>query len=214
MAESKSTVKGNKGVGVLITILNVVVLLIVFGLSRTYPLPACIFAAIYFSILLGITISKYNAAKEAGEDTKGLKRSLGGYIAWIIFIAIVLLFQIWNTGGFRSSSINSNYETPSELAARGVQETKASTSLPYEVDDITRLIDITSSGANIQYHYILHDADTSSLTSADLKASVRPSVCANTSTKALLARGVGMQYLYTDQGTSSNYSFVVTNADC
>ncbi len=214
MTESKSAAKGNKGLGVLITILNVIVFLVVLGLSRTYPLPACIFAAIYFSILLGITISKYNTAKEADNDTAGLKKSLSGYIAWVVFIGIVLLFQVWAAGGFQSSNISSSYETSDELARRAVQEAKESTTLPYDVDEVTRLTDITSSGANIQYHYILHDADTSNLTSADLESSVRPSVCANTSTKALLDRGVGMQYLYSEQETSSSYSFTVTSIDC
>lgn len=211
---TESTKKENKALNGLLVVVNVVVLLLVIGLSRTYPLPACIFAAIYFSILLGVSISKYNTAKEKGEDISSHKKSIGGNVAWIGFISIVLIFQIWSVGGFQPNTSTSSFETPAELATRAAEEAKSTTTLPYELDEITRLTDISSSGNNIQYHYIIHDADTSTLTSQDLQNSVQPSICANTSTAALLDRGVGMSYFYTVQENSAEYSFTITSSNC
>lgn len=214
MAKGENLGTQNKALGGLITVLNIIVFLVVIGLSRAYPMPACILAAIYFSILLGVAISKYNAAKETSEDTSSHKKSIAGYVAWIVFIAAALAFQVWSVGGFQPRNATSSYQTPTELATQAAQVAKSSTTLPYELDEVTRLTDITSSENNIQYHYIIHDADTSSLTSQALQDSVQPSVCANTSTKDLLGRGVGMQYMYTVQESSEGYSFLLTSSDC
>lgn len=197
-----------------ITVANVLVFFAVVGLSRAYPLPAGILAAIYFSILLGITISKFNVVKERNGDTSKLKREIGGYVAWVVFIAAVLAFQVWSLGGFQLQSNSSSSQTPTELASQAAQEAKASSTLPSELDEVTRFTDITSAGNNIQYHYVLHDADTSTLTSEALRDSIQPKVCANTSTKSLLERGVNLQYLYTVQENSEEYSFTVSNSDC
>jgi hypothetical protein len=214
MKKAGATKKKNKLLSVSLSILNVLVVLISWGLGRTYPLPACILAAIYFSIVLGVTINKYNAAKSNGGDARRLKKEIWGYVAWIIFMAAVLGLQIWSVGGFQPKNISSSYSTPTELASQGAQEVKSSTALPYKVDSVTTLTDITADGSTIQYHYVLHDADTSGLSDDALRSAVQPNVCANTSTKTLLDHGVSMQYLYNVKDTSEQYSFTVTQGDC
>lgn len=214
MAEVENANPRNRVLGGFLAILNIIVVLVAIGLGRAYPLPVCILSAIYFSVLLGTAISKYNAAKEAGEDTSEHKKSIGGYVAWIVFVAAGLGFQVWSVGGFQPNSVSSSYQTPAELAAQAAQEAKSSTTLPYDLDDVTRFTDITSSDNNIQYHYTIHDADTSSVTGETLYNSVQPSVCANTSTKNLLERGIDLEYIYTINENGGGYSFIITNSDC
>lgn len=213
MALSEEKVTKNKALSVLITVLNVVVTLVAIGIGRAYPLPVGILAAIYFSIVLGITINKRNLAKSSEEETKQLTKEIWGYIAWIIFIVAILGLQVWSAGGFQAKNIN-NYQSPTDLASQGVQQAKSSTKLPYEVDSVTTLTDITSSGNTIQYHYSLHDADTSNLSDEALKNSIKPNVCANTGTSSLLNKGVTLQYLYIVSGSSEQYSFTVAQSDC
>lgn len=144
------------------------------------------------------------------------KRKRGQIIAWSILGLFVGAFLVIVMIAALSSSSRQGvaYQTPMEIASRGAEEAKENTSFPYEVDDITTLTDITSSGSVVQYHYVLHGVDASSLTNDALRSNVQPNVCANTSTKSLLSRGVGLQYLYTVQETSARYSFTIYKGDC
>ncbi|MEO5948797.1 MAG: hypothetical protein ABIP74_00135 [Candidatus Saccharimonas sp.] len=214
MNTTEPTPKKNKISGIAMSFASILVFIIVLALSRTYPLPAGILAAIYFSIVLGVTVNKHNTLKAIGGDASKLKKEILAYVAWIAVIAAVLGFQIWSVGGFQPKSINSSYETPAQFAARGAEELKSSTVFPQELDSVTTFTDITSEGNTVQYYYIIHDADTSSLTSDALRSSIQPNVCANTSTKSLLGKGVNMQYTYTVKETRTEYSFTVTQSDC
>lgn len=210
--EEKVKATSSKAASTLFTVINVIVTLIAIGVGRAYPLPVGILAVIYFSIVLGITINKRNIARSNSEDATKLTKEIRGYVAWVIFIVAVLGLQVWSAGGFQAKSLNS-YQTPADLASEGAQQAKSSTTLPYQVDEVTTLTDITSADNTIQYHYTLHDADTSRVTDEALKSSIKPSVCANTSTTSLLSRGVNLQYLYVTSG-SEQYSFTVTQTDC
>jgi hypothetical protein len=206
--------KKNKVLGASKTVLNIIVVLLAYSLGRIYPLPVCILAVIYFSVVLGMAVSKYNAAKARGEDASGLKKEMQSNIAWTILIALLLGFQIWSVGGFQPKNTEPTPQTPAEIASYGAREAKASTTLPYEVDEVTTLTDITSEGKAIKYIYTIHDADTSNVSNSTLEAIVKPSVCANTDTKNLLNQGVDMMYLYTIKETGARYSFTISEDGC
>jgi len=193
--------------------LNIIVVLVSFGLGRTYPIPVCIFAAMYFAVILGIAINKRSTIQSHGGDTTAVRGEIKGYVVWMVVIAAILGYQIWSVGGFKPS-INSSSQSPQDLASQGAREAKSSTTLPYQLDSVTTLNDITSEGNIIQYHYTIHDADTSNLSNDSLEASIKPNVCANTSTKQLLADGVNMQYLYTVKETNAQYSFTIAHDNC
>lgn len=145
------------------------------------------------------------------------KHKKGKSIAWSITLAVLIILIIFIVVAIAANSQSnqgSSYQTPVELASRGAQEAKANTALPYAVDSITTLTDITSDENTIQYHYLIHDTDTSNLSDSSLRGSIQPTVCANTSTKALLNRGVDMQYIYSVENASGQYSFTVTQNDC
>lgn len=196
----------------LFTVLNIIVILVAFGAGRAYPLPIAILAAIYFSIILGITINKLNIAKSKSEDIKRLTKEIWANVVWVVIIAIVLGLQVWIASGFQAKLANGS-QTPADFASQAVQQAKSSLTLPSQVDSITTLDDITSSGNVIQYHYTLHNADTSSLSDEALKNSTKPTVCANKSTVSLLSKGVDLQYLYLASG-SEQYSFTLKQSDC
>lgn len=145
------------------------------------------------------------------------KRKKSRVIAWSILLSILAILAILIIVAITTSSSsnqNSSNQTPTQLASQGAQGAKSSMTLPYEVDSVTTLTDITSNGNDIQYHYILHDADTSNLSDDTLRGSIQPSVCANDSTKNLLDHGVDMQYLYTVKDSNEQYSFTVTRSNC
>ena len=214
MKKTENSTGKNKILGGSATVLNVIVILAAWGLGRVYPLPVGILAAIYFAVMLGITINKYNGVKESGGDVSGLKKERQSYIVWLVIVAAVIGFNVWSLGGLEPNSISTGTQTPSELASQGAREAKSSTTLPYELDEVTTLTDITSEGSAIQYHYVIHDADTSNLSTATLRNSVQPSVCANTSTKQLLNAGVNMRYNYAVKETGQAISFTIANSDC
>lgn len=213
MSEKDSVPKKNKIRSVSLTVANVLVFLIAWGAGRTYPLAACIFAAIYFSILLGFTFNKLKTAKESGGDVSKIKRELNGYVAWVALLAVLLGFQVWSVGGFNPTTTATN-QTPEQLASQAVEGLNSSTTYPYELDEVTTATGTTSEGNTIKYQYIIHDADTSNITDVALRNTVQPSVCSDTSTKALLDRGVNMQYTYTVKETGQELSFTVTQSDC
>ena len=204
----------NKTRNSFITFLNLAVLVGSWSLGRLYPLPVLILVVVFFSVIIGIKINEYNLQKNNGNDVEKLKKEIEGYAVWIVIVILGLGIQVWSVGGFQPKNINSSPQTPAELAIQGAESVKSSTKLPYEVDQVTTLTDITSLGNAIQYHYTLHDADTSRISDTTLKRSGQPTVCANTSTKQLLDYGVDLQYLYVVKETGAQYSFTLTKSDC
>lgn len=204
----------NKLLGIPVTIINIIVFIAAWSIGRLYPLPVGILAVIYFSVVIGIAINKYRTAKESVEDVSTLKKEVRTNVVWLVIIALILGLQVWSIGGFQAKNISSSPPTLADLASQGAQGAKSSTALPSEIDSVTTLTDITSESNIITYHYMLHDADTSSLTDDVLRSSIQPNVCSNTSTKNLLDNGVDMQYLYSIKENGQQYSFTVTKGNC
>lgn len=198
-----------------LTIANILVLLLAYALGRAYPVPAGVLAVIYFAVVLGVTLNKRNSAKAAGKDLAKLTKDVRSNILWLIILVAILGVNIWLLGGFRPKTIVQRvYQSPSDLASQAVKEAKAATVLPYQIDSITSLTDITSKSSTIQYHYQIKGANTSNLSDNGLRDAIKPNVCTNSDTKKLLDAGVGLQYLYTVYETSQQYQFIVVKADC
>lgn len=212
---TKSAPKNNKLFSSSVTVGNILVTLIAISAGRAFPVPTGILAVTYFAVILGVTINKRSTAKEQGKDISKLTREVRSYAIWLVIIAAILGMNIWFLGGFKPKTIaDTAYQSPTELASQGAQEAKSSTTLPYQVDNVTSLTDITSEGSSIQYHEQIKGADTSNLTEDALRDNVKTNVCANTDTKTLLNAGVGMEYIYTVYETGKQYQFTITQADC
>lgn len=144
------------------------------------------------------------------------KHSTGRRIAKIFLVAVLVIVALLIAIAIIAGILSRQGPSTSSMAADTVSELKSDNTftLPQKVDDVTDLIDVTADGNTIQYHYILHDADTSNVSDETLRSNIQPKVCSNSSMKTLLDNGVSVEYLYSVQGTNEQYSFRVTESDC
>lgn len=136
---------------------------------------------------------------------------------WIIFavVAIVLFFVAIGVD-LASSKLgidNLTTQGKADLIFETVKETKAEMALPNQIDEATKLVDITAEPSAIRYHYILSGVDTRQFSNSYLKKYLISNICENTDTKNLLDYGIDMEYLYVvDSGEQYFVSF--TKVDC
>lgn len=206
--------KYNKLTGISHIVINIIVTLLFIGLGRAFPTPTLIIAAITFASLLVFSIIKYHKVEARDSDARNPKNGIIGYSVWFMLTMVVLGYQVWADNGDRTSGTHSSYETPSELASRVVQEVKASTTFPLEVDEVTTFNDISSYGSTVLYQYVIHDADITTISNEDLRSTIQPTVCSNASTVRILNRGVSLQYSYSDQNTGQKLSFTIAQSNC
>ena len=146
---------------------------------------------------------------------------------WIIFaIVAVLLFFIavgidlsgqdyesYSSSDYSTQDTNESYSTQ-DLIKKTVKEIKAEMTLPSQLDEVTRLVDITAQPSAIRYHYILSNVDTSTISNSYLKNYLGTSICENIDTKNLLNQGINMEYSYTVEGMTQKYFVSFSKADC
>lgn len=212
--KSTNNKKPNRLISSGLGLLNVTVSLITIGLSRAYPMPALVIGVVYFSIMIGITLTKRNAEKAREGDLKKLTSELRVYSIWLVFMVIILGLLIWQKDGFQPTTNKYAVLTSEERASTAVQQFKSSNTLPYVIDEITTITDVTSQGSVIQYHELIKGADTTAISENALRGIVQPGICANTSVKSLFMWGVSLQYLYTVYETGQLYSVTIQNSDC
>ncbi len=111
-------------------------------------------------------------------------------------------------------SSNNNGTSKTELINQAVQAVKAQMSLPYQIDQVTTLVDVTTEPGAIRYHYILSGVDTSKITNDLLKNSVGSGICQDTDTKNLLNQDINMEYSYSVKNSTEKYFVFLTKADC
>ena len=137
------------------------------------------------------------------------KKFTGGEI--ILTILSIIVFGLFLLGTF-SPAITNDYST--ESIAQVVNEIKAELNPPYQIDDVTTLVDITAQQSAIRYHYVLDGADTSNLSNSYLKNYLKSSVCQNTDTKNLLNNGINLEYSYIVDGSAQIYLVTFNKTDC
>jgi hypothetical protein len=85
--------------------------------------------------------------------------------------------------------------------------------IPDQVDEVTRIIDITAEPSAIRYHYTLSGVDTSQLSNVQLKSHLQTNICQNPDTKTLLNEDINMEYSYLVD-TGEKYFVQFTKSDC
>ncbi|MFA5755266.1 MAG: zinc-ribbon domain-containing protein [Candidatus Paceibacterota bacterium] len=143
------------------------------------------------------------------------KSPLIGIVSFIVLILAIGTGRYLTQGDFllsKNQSIQS--DSTVELVRKTVKEVKDSMVLPNQIDDVTRLVDITAELSAIRYHYILTGIDESNLSNDYLKNYLTSGVCENKDTKNLLNRGINMEYSYLVEDTTSNYFVSITKEDC
>lgn len=146
---------------------------------------------------------------------------------WIIFaIVTIILFFItlgidlsgqnyenYSNLNYSTQDIDESYSTQ-DLIQETVKEIKAEMALPSQLDETTKLVDITAQPSAIHYHYILSNIDTSTITNSYLKDYLGVNICKNTDTKSLLDQGINMEYSYIVEGATQKYFVLFSKADC
>lgn len=141
---------------------------------------------------------------------------------WIIFavVAVIIFFvTAWvdlylSNAGVYDYTQEADIYSKAELIKEIVREIKAEMVLPNQIDEVTKLVDITAEPNAIRYHYILSGIDTSELSNSYLKNYLGSNICENSDTKFLLNSGINMEYSYIVEGTTQKYFVSFTKADC
>ena len=145
---------------------------------------------------------------------------------WIIF-AIAAVFLFFVTAGldsvvrdaFGQNEIQAiqttNNYSKEELVRQIVQSAKSQTTLPQELDSVTRLVDIVAEPSAIRYEYVLHDvADTSNFSDIAFRNLIAPDLCKTKTLTDIMNEGIDIQYSYAVTGTQETYSTSFTKGDC
>lgn len=109
---------------------------------------------------------------------------------------------------------NNNGASKIEIINQAVQAVKTQMTLPYQIDQVTKLVDVTAEPGAIRYHYILSGIDTSKITTDLLKNSVGAGICQNKDTKNLLNQDINMEYSYAVENSVQKYFVSFTKTDC
>lgn len=111
-------------------------------------------------------------------------------------------------------SSDNNSTSKTELINQAVREVKAQLPLPYKLDQVTTMVDVTAEPGAIRYHYVLSGVDASKITNELLKNSLGPNICQNKDTKNLLNQDINMEYSYSVENSSQKYFISFTKTDC
>ena len=105
-----------------------------------------------------------------------------------------------------------NLERAQELTAIELRK-----ELPMKIDEFTTLVNVTSEGPTLVYHYIL-DVLKGEVELSEFKAKTKErlniSVCSIDDMKLMLEDGGGYKYSYKGSGGEFIADFTITNADC
>jgi hypothetical protein len=192
-------------------LLGLSLLLLVWILSSDGRVGLLFFLVVAYLISSLVAIRKAMKVEEFTATLTSPKYKIDKK-GWIIFAVItVVLFFI--AVGIDLSGQGNSYSKP-DFINTSVGELKASMSLPYQVDEVTKLIDITAESNAVRYHYILSGIETNNLSNASLKSNLSSSICQDNDIKTLLNQGINMEYSYTVEGSDESYFVSFTRADC
>ena len=204
-------------------LLGLSLLLLVWVLSTGGRVGILFFLVVAYFISSLVKIRKAMKSEEFTSTLTNPKYKLDKK-GWIIFsIATVLLFFVaigidlsspvyQGTNDSLSQVSNDNY-SKADLINETVREIKAEMTLPSQLDEVTKLVDISAQPNAIRYHYVLSGVDTSSLSNTYLKNFLITDICGNADTKNLLDYEINMEYSYTVD-TGERYFITFTKYDC
>ncbi|MBB5633033.1 hypothetical protein BKA04_001256 [Cryobacterium mesophilum] len=101
-----------------------------------------------------------------------------------------------------------------DLIAKTVQEMKDTNQFPAQIDEITRLDDVTAEPSAVHYHYTITDTDPADVSEQALKDSVLLQLCSTEETRRILDRDIQMKYSYDFDGFDDSYHLEFSKSDC
>ncbi len=138
---------------------------------------------------------------------------------WLITISSIIGLVIIGTifryiGNQVGSNLATSTSSNADYIKKVVATAKSSSTLPMKVDSLTTLQDIKATDKAVVYTYLLVDVDPSKLSSSALRTSILNNVCKNADTKAILDRGILLDYDYKVQDYTETYYISISEADC
>jgi len=97
---------------------------------------------------------------------------------------------------------------------QAVDYVKETTKLPKELDEMTTWVAVSEQPNAILYEYQLRGIDASKLNNDNVKGFLVPTLCSNKSSRAILNKGVTLNYIYTIKDSTQKFSVSVSKADC
>lgn len=206
--------KQNKGPRAFYGVVNVIVILASISLGKIFPVAACTLALIYFSIVLISILKRRNATKTLNGNTKIITTEVIGYASIIVIITSIAVANLWQSDGSQQNINGNTVQSSAGVASDTVKLLKQQTNFPQKVDELTDLVDVTSDGANIRYHYQFHDADTSNISDNSLYELIKPKVCKSSDIKPILDAGISVEYFYIVKETGEQFVVSIRGSDC
>lgn len=122
--------------------------------------------------------------------------------------------QNTQTNTTQTAPSNNIGTSKTEIINQAVQEVKTQLPLPYKLDQVTTMTNVTAEPNAIRYHYILSGIDTSKITNDLLRNSLIQNICSNKDTKNLLNQDINMEYSYSVENSTQTYFVSFTKTDC
>ncbi|MFA5069738.1 MAG: zinc-ribbon domain-containing protein [Patescibacteria group bacterium] len=150
--------------------------------------------------------------KTPGKKSKKIKSLVGSVIGIVVFI---MAFLVARYVVYNGTSAILGGDSKQDIIKESVQEIKAQSTLPQQVDAVTTWTDILAEPNAIRYVYTLHDIDTSQLTNESLKNIIAPNACQTPETRNnLLDQDINMEYSYQVQNSTQTFFFAISKSDC
>lgn len=110
-------------------------------------------------------------------------------------------------------------DSQSNIIAKVVKQEKNNITLPYQVDEITTLTDITAEPNAIRFYYVISDSDLNNKypqfnTDDELKEYMLSKACINEHYKSVLDQGINLEYSTIIEKISKTLFVSLTKDDC
>lgn len=141
---------------------------------------------------------------------------------WIVF-SIVALVVFFITLALNYSNIfnytndskqNSSTSLEEDYIKQLVEDAKKQTILPKQLDNETTMVNIVAKPNAIQYQYVLHNLDVSTLSNESFKSSISSDLCKDKSAVAVMDRGIIIEYSYTVINSQETFFISFSKEDC
>lgn len=137
----------------------------------------------------------------------------------ILYILVTVVFFILAFSGARYLtqklfSPSKNSVSIKTLVDEAVAGAKKEITIPSQINETTKLVDITAEPKAVRYHYTFTNVDPSQLSNDFLKNRLITGICNNSDVKNLFDNGINMEYSYTVEETQQNFLISITKNDC
>jgi hypothetical protein len=172
--------------------------------------------SLLFSIIWFAYLSLSKRVENTYPKSQRVSKPIDQFVFGVILLFPIVIFVLGFIGDKTIADNSSQQEIPNtaSLIEKTVRDFKNSVTLPYQVDEITSIIDVTAQPNAVRYHYLLSGVDTSKLTNDFLKNYLKPNLCNASGTKDILDLGINLEYSYAVKDSQEKYFVIISKKDC